>query len=438
MVTQEAHHRRALSATRRLLARGGSIRMEGGQLWIDAWPAHDIAKRLDTPVLVYSAARLRSNIEAMVAAAAGCPHPVRVHFALKACYLPGVVSLVRQAGLSVEVMSGFEYDLARAIGFSPEQVVVNGPAKRADFLERVVADGVSLVNVESLTEIAALDALGRGRRDGIPVGIRINPVLPRRLQGRFTPPGSKFGFDVLTGEARAAVKRVLQSRRLCLRGLQCHGYTRQYLPDAHRAHVAGVAAFLGEVERTFGIRIPILDLGGGFGSRYLMEALGYPLDRFLERVWEPFAGLQGDREVIVEPGRFLVNDAAICLTRVLSCKRNGPRRWVLVDAGRNLLPPRENAEYLVVPVRACRGRTAYAVGDALCMPSEPRPLPLVAGPVVPGTVLAILNAGAYTFSLAQNFGEPVPNAILVDGAVWSWLHRKKSASEQLLGPSDHA
>ncbi|MBF8298918.1 MAG: putative Diaminopimelate decarboxylase [candidate division NC10 bacterium] len=372
-------HRLASSATRRLLSRNGPLRTEGGQLWIEGLPSRELVERLGTPILVYSSARLRDNIEQAIEATRACAFPIRIHYALKACYLVGVVGLVKEAGLNVEVMSEFEYLLARRIGFAPDQVIVNGPAKRPEFLERVVTDGVALMNVESLPEIAFLDALGQRLGKAIQVGFRINPLPSRHLRGPFAPPGSKFGFDVPTGEAAEAV---------------------------------------------------VLDFGGGFGSRSIMEANGGPLRSFIAKMTEPLAGLSGDREIVMEPGRYLVNDAAVCLTTVLSCKRNGRRRWVLVDAGRNILPPRKNAEYAVIPCEVRPGRTLYHVGDFLCMPSEPIPLSFVSGPIELGDRLAVFNAGAYTFSMAQSFGEPIPNAILVEKAEWTWLYRKRSIEEQ--------
>ncbi len=423
-------HRLASSATRRLLSRNGPLRTEGGQLWIEGLPSRELVERLGTPILVYSSARLRDNIEQAIEATRACAFPIRIHYALKACYLVGVVGLVREAGLNVEVMSEFEYLLARRIGFAPDQVIVNGPAKRPEFLERVVTDGVALMNVESLPEIAFLDALGQRLGKAIQVGLRINPLPSRHLRGPFAPPGSKFGFDIPTGEAAEAVRRIVRSRALSLRAVHCHSYTRQYSPEAHRAHVASVVKFVRQVERKLGIRIPVLDFGGGFGSRSIMEANGGPLRSFIAKMTEPLAGLSGDREIVMEPGRYLVNDAAVCLTTVLSCKRNGRRRWVLVDAGRNILPPRKNAEYAVIPCEVRPGRTLYHVGDFLCMPSEPIPLSFVSGPIELGDRLAVFNAGAYTFSMAQSFGEPIPNAILVEKAEWTWLYRKRSIEEQ--------
>lgn len=420
------------SATRRLLGQDGPFRVEGGEVWIEGFSCREIVKPLGTPLLVYSSARLLDNIAAVVAAAHASSCPIRIHFALKACYLIGVVSLFQKAGLNVEVISEYEYLLARRIGFSPAQVVVNAPAKRPEFLERAVTDGVSLINVESLSEIAFLQGLGQRLGRTIEVGIRINPLLSRRLRGPFTPPGSKFGFDVPSGEAADAVRRIVSLSFLSLRAVHCHGYTRQYRPDAHRAHVAAVVKFLRRVEADLGIRIPVLDFGGGFGSRYLMEAQGRTFRQFIREMLDPLVGLSGDRQVIIEPGRYLVNDAAACLTSILACKRTAHRRWALVDAGRNILPPRENAEYVVAPCRVSRGRTLYHVGDFLCMPSEPVPLTLVSGAITPGDLLAVFNAGAYTFSMAQNFGEPIPNAILVDKGEWTWLFKKRSVEEQFM------
>lgn len=419
-------------ATRRLLGQDGPFRVEGGEVWIEGLSCREIVKPLGTPLLVYSSARLLDNIAEVVAAAHASSCPIRIHFALKACYLVGVVSLLQKAGLNVEVISEYEYVLARRIGFSPAQVVVNAPAKRPEFLERAVTDGVSLINVESLSEIAFLQGLGQRLGRTIEVGIRINPLLSRRLRGPFTPPGSKFGFDVPSGEAADAVRRIVSLSFLSLRAVHCHGYTRQYRPDAHRAHVAAVVKFLRRVEADLGIRIPILDFGGGFGSRYLMEAQGRTFRQFIREMLDPLVGLSGDRQVIIEPGRYLVNDAAACLTSILACKRTAHRRWALVDAGRNILPPRENAEYVVAPCRVSRGRTLYHVGDFLCMPSEPVPLTLVSGVIAPGDLLAVFNAGAYTFSMAQNFGEPIPNAILVDKGEWTWLFKKRSVEEQFM------
>jgi len=425
----------ASSATRRLLSQDGPLHIEGRGVWIETLPYREVVKQFGTPVLVYSSARLRENISEAIAAARGCAYPTRIHYALKACYLVGVVSLVREAGLNVEVMSEFEYLLARRIGFSPDQVVVNGPAKRREFLERAVTDGVSLINVESLSEIAFLETLGLTLGKTIEVGLRINPLPSPRLRGPFAPPGSKFGFDVLTGEAARAAKRIVRSRSLSLRAVHCHSYTRQYKPDAHRAHVAAVVKFVRHVEARLGIRIPVLDFGGGFGSRYLMEAHGHTLGSFIAEISDPLAGLPGEREVLIEPGRYLVNDAAVCLTSILSCKRNAGRLWALIDAGRNILPPRENAEYVAMPSEVRRGRTRYTVGDFLCMPSEPHPVSFVSGAIEPGEVLTVFNCGAYTFSLAQSFGEMIPNAILVDKGEWAWLHRKKSVEEQFFALS---
>src|SRR5574337_1986988 len=256
----------ASSATHRLLGQDGPFHVEGGEMWIENLSCREIVKPLGTPLLVYSSARLRDNIAEVAAAADASSWPIRIHFALKAAYLVGVVALLQEAGLNVEVMSEYEYLLARRIGFSPTQVVVNGPAKRPEFLERAVIDGVSLINVESPAEIAFLQNLGQRLGRTIEVGIRINPLLSRRLRGSFAHPGSKFGFDVPSGEAAGAVRKIISSRSLSLRAVHCHSYTRQYSPDAHRDPDSGRAYPLIDRHRRHSLR-GAGDLDGGAYQR---------------------------------------------------------------------------------------------------------------------------------------------------------------------------
>src|SRR5574337_1160134 len=114
----------APSATRRLLGQDGPFHVDGGEMWIESLSCREIVKPLGTPLLVYSSARLRDNIVEVAAAADASSWPIRIHFALKASYLVGVVALLQEAGLNVEVMSEYEYLLARRIGFSPAQVEI--------------------------------------------------------------------------------------------------------------------------------------------------------------------------------------------------------------------------------------------------------------------------------------------------------------------------
>ena len=144
---------------RQILLASRPFRYRGGQLWIEKVPWEKVVAALGTPVLIYSRERLLSNIASLEKSVRSLPIPVRIHAALKACTLPGIATILREAGLQIEVMSEFEYQLSRMAGFTPDQVVVNAPAKEGGFLSKVVADKVALVNVESEEELRAIDTL---------------------------------------------------------------------------------------------------------------------------------------------------------------------------------------------------------------------------------------------------------------------------------------
>ncbi|MFB3075062.1 MAG: hypothetical protein ACE1Z6_07780, partial [Candidatus Methylomirabilales bacterium] len=162
---------------RQILLASRPFRYREGRLWIEELPWEKIVGALGTPVLIYSRERLLSNIASLEKSVRALPIPVRIHAALKACTLPGIATILREAGLQVEVMSDFEYLLSRRAGFTADQIVVNAPAKESRFLAQAVAEKVALINVESEEELRAIDALGRTRGGPVRIGVRVNPPL---------------------------------------------------------------------------------------------------------------------------------------------------------------------------------------------------------------------------------------------------------------------
>ncbi len=415
---------------RQILLASRPFRYRGGQLWIEKVPWEKVVAALGTPVLIYSRERLLSNIASLEKSVRSLPIPVRIHAALKACTLPGIATILREAGLHVEVMSEFEYSLSRRAGFTADQIIVNAPAKESGFLAQVVTERVALINVESEEELRAIDALGRGRGAPVPIGVRINPPVGEpspTLDGR----GSKFGFDVDSGDARRAVKLAARLPGVDLIAIHCHAWTRQYSPRRYLAALRPVLRFLGEIEREIGRPIPWIDVGGGFGSRNMLEASGNHIADFLAPLAEQIRRLGGYRELLVEPGRYLLNDAAVCIGQVLTRKRNAGRRWLLTDAGSHILPLRENVEYYVAPADVSQGNERYYVGDGLCIPSGVLPGSFPLGKIRVGDKLVILNCGAYTFSLARHFGGLAPAVAIVEGDTWRLLFRRRSSEEWL-------
>jgi diaminopimelate decarboxylase len=394
-------------------------------------PWEKVVAALGTPLLIYSRERLLSNIASLEKSVRTLPIPVRIHAALKACTLPGIAAMLREAGLQIEVMSEFEYRLSRRAGFRADRIVVNAPAKERGFLAQAVADKVALINVESEEELRTIDALGRTHGAPVRIGIRVNPPPRREPFAAFGGHGSKFGFDIGSGDARRAIKLATNLPGVDLMAIHCHAWTRQYSPRRYLSAVRSVLRFLAEIEREIGRRVRVIDLGGGFGSRNMLEASGYHIADFLGPLGEQIRRLGGERELLLEPGRYLLNDAAVCIGQVLTRKQNSRRRWVLTDSGSNILPLRENVEYYVLPARQSRSHERYCVGDGLCIPSGVLPGSFPLGNIRVGDKLVIMNCGAYTFSLARHFGGLAPAVAVVEGDRWRLLFRRRSPEEWL-------
>jgi diaminopimelate decarboxylase len=211
-------------------------------------PWEKVVAALGTPVLIYSRERLLSNIACLEKSVSSLPFPVRIHAALKACTLPGIAAILREAGLQVEVMSEFEYRLSRRAGFTADRIVVNAPAKERGFLAQVVADKVVLINVESEDELRAIDALGRTHGAPVRIGIRVNPPVGPEAAA-FSGHGSRFGFDIESGDARRAIKLANSLPGVDLMAIHCHAWTRLYSPQRYLAAVRSVLRFLADVER---------------------------------------------------------------------------------------------------------------------------------------------------------------------------------------------
>lgn len=407
---------------RQILLASRPFRYRKGQFWIERVPCEEVVASLGTPVLVYSRERLLNNIATLDKSIKSLSIPARIHAAFKACTLPGIAGILREAGLQIEVMSEFEYRLSRRAGFTADRIVVNAPAKERGFLAQAVADKVALINVESEEELRTIDTLGRKHGAPVRIGIRVNP-----------PPGqgSKFGFDIDSGDARRAIKLAASLPGVDLAAIHCHAWTRQYAPRRYLAAIRSVLRFLAAIEREIGRRIPVLDLGGGFGSRNILEAAGHHITDFLAPLGKQVKQLGGERELLLEPGRYLLNDAAVCVGQVLTRKYNAGRRWVLTDAGSHILPLRENVEYYVLPARLNRGGERSRVGDSLCIPSGVFPGTFPLGNIKVGDKLVVMNCGAYTFSLARHFGGLAPAVAVVDGDRWRLLFRRRSPDEWL-------
>jgi diaminopimelate decarboxylase len=238
---------------------------------IDGVTIASLVERFGSPLYVTSEQRLRANIRRIRGAfAARCPDVVH-GWSYKTNYNGAVCSILHQEGSWAEVVSRFEYEKARALGVPGEHILFNGPHKPRAILARAIADR-ALIHVDHLDELDLIECIAGERGECVPVTLRLN------FDTGYTEPWSRFGFNLESGAARAAIARVKASPRLRMNGLHCHIGTFILDPRAYAAEVTTLCALAQEIEQD-GTRLAYLDIGGGLPSRNALQGIYLPPDR---------------------------------------------------------------------------------------------------------------------------------------------------------------
>jgi diaminopimelate decarboxylase len=384
---------------------------EGGTLRLDGVSLEEVARRFGTPCYVYSRALIESAFREIDEALAGVDH--LVCYAMKANSNLAILDALARLGAGFDIVSGGELARVLAAGGKPDRVIFSGVGKSEAEMRAALEAGIRCFNVESEPELERLDAVARSMGVVAPISLRINPDVDAKTHRYISTglAGNKFGIP--HARAVGAYRRAAGLPNLEVVGIDCHIGSQILETEPLDAALERVMELVAKVEAE-GIRIKHVDLGGGFGIRYRDET---PPDvrEWCTRLAKRFAG--GRYEILLEPGRRLVGNAGVLLTRVEYLKVDKAKRFVVVDASMSELirPALYQAWHDIVPVGAARAESArYDVVGPVCESTdvlgEDRELAVAAG-----DLLAILSAGAYAMAMASNYNaRPRPCEVLVD------------------------
>ena len=373
-----------------------------------------VAEQEGTPAYVYSTSVVRDRYRRLEAAFAPLPH--RIHYTLKANSNRGVLGILRELGAGVDVVSGGELFRALRAGFTGTDIIFGGVGKTERELREALEAGVLLINAESEAEVRLLDRIARELGVVAPVGIRVNPEVTVDSSHRYIKTGekgAKFGVPFNEVHAVARVAAALGNTQLV--GLDMHIGSQLFRLDPYLDGTEKLVELLGQLKADGVDTIEYLDIGGGLGVNYDEEATP-DLERFahalVKRV-QP-TGLT----LLMEPGRFIVGNAGILLTRVLYRKRSGGREFLITDAGMTelLRPSHYDAYHRIEAVKpAARQMTVDVVGP-VCESGDFLALDRRMDEANPGDLLAVHDVGAYGYVMASNYNtRPRGVEVLVDG-----------------------
>ncbi|PZQ14175.1 MAG: diaminopimelate decarboxylase [Ancylobacter novellus] len=388
-----------------------------GQLSAEGAPLARIAEEVGTPAYVYSRATLTRHVRVFDEAFAGVDH--LICYAAKALSNQAVLSLLAKLGCGMDVVSGGELKRAVAAGCPANRVTFSGVGKTAAELAQALEAGILCFNVESEPELRLLSEIAAQKGLTAPVALRVNPDVDAKSHAKISTGSSETKFGVPIARAREVYAEAARLPGIEVAGVDMHiGSQITELAPFDQA-IERLVAFVAEL-RQDGHRIEHVDVGGGLGIPYRDSNAAPPLPvDYAEMVKRRTKGI--DAKLIFEPGRLIVGNAGVLLTRVIYVKEGADKIFVIVDAGMNDLirPTLYDAHHEIWPVaqpaedaprvRADVVGPVCETGDYLALARD-MPAPKA------GDLLAVMSAGAYGATQASTYNSrPLIPEVLVDG-----------------------
>lgn len=401
------------------------------ELWCEQAPVRAIAEKVGTPFYLYSYKTLKNHFHVFDQAFAGIPHIIC--FAAKSNSNIAILRIFIAAGGGVDIVSGGELYRAIQAGADPRKVVYSGVGKRLDEIEYAMKTGILMFNVESFQELAEINACAQRLRKRAGIALRVNPDVDPQTHPYISTGLKENKFGVNIKKSIEAYREAKKMPWLDIKGVSCH----------IGSQVTKISPFVDALDRLKklirllrkeGIDIRYLDLGGGLGITYREEEPPHPVE-YAKAIIGAAKGM--DCTLIFEPGRVIVGNAGILVTKVLYTKTNEGKNFVIVDAGMNDLirPSLYNSYHEIQPVmkKERKAQQADIVGP-ICESGDylakERQLPEFER----GELVAVMSAGAYGFTMSSNYNSrPRVAEVLVKGSRSYVIRRREIYSDIVKG-----
>lgn len=409
------------------------FRREAGRLLCGEVPAEELAERFGTPLYVYDGRHVRERARAFSEAFQPLDHLLA--YSVKANGNLSILRLLGDLGCGADITSGGELFRARRAGIPGERILFAGVGKTREEISSALDEDILAFNVESRGELERIDEVARAKGVRARIGVRVNPDVLADTPHAYTRTGHAHAkFGVPWDETRALFRWALGREHLEAIGIDVH-IGSQIVDTVPYVHALDrVLALVRELSDD-GLGLQYLDIGGGFGISY-DGAPGLEPEALAREVVPRIAG--SGLRLVLEPGRALVGEAGVLLTRVQYVKRTPRKTFVVVDGGMSELirPSHYGGYHAIEPVQARPGRPVSTVdvvgpicetGDFLALD---RPLEVPS----PGELLAVRTTGAYGFAMASNYnGRLRPAEALVDGAEARLIRRRETFEDLIRG-----
>ena len=425
-----------------------SFHYRDGHLFCEDVDLTVAAEKFGTPLYIYSAGTVLDHYTRLDAALAPLDH--LICYAVKANSNRAILKLLADAGAGFDIVSGGELFRALKAGADPGKCTFAGVGKRREEIEYALDRGVYSFNVESEAELDYINEIASGKSQRAPIALRINPDVAAETHAYISTGKSENKFGIGLDRAAQIYERASKMPGVAIRGVQMHIGSQITEAKPFAAAIEKIAPLVRELKSKY--KIQFFSVGGGMGIIYRRalesgsgtwwhehdgEPSAFSVRDYANTIVPPLREL-GVR-ILVEPGRFLVGNAGVLLTRVLYIKETGRKKFAIIDAGMNDLirPALYESYHQIVPVvqpSMSRNKTEKMdIVGPVCESgdffAQDREMPELR----PGDLLAVMSAGAYGFVMASNYNSrPLPAEALVRGDQVA-LIRKRQTIEDLVG-----
>ncbi len=424
-----------------------SFHYRDGHLWCEDVDLNRVAGEFGTPTYVYSAETIVDHYKRLDAALAPLDH--LICYAVKANSNRAILGLLVQAGAGFDIVSGGELFRVLAAGGDPSKCTFAGVGKSAEEIEYALKQGAYSFNVESETELESIERIARARNLRAPIALRVNPDVDAHTHQYISTGSQENKFGIALDQVRGVYERAASMSNLEIVGVQMHIGSQITAANPFASAIDKVIPLLRDLKAKFNIKF--VSIGGGMGiiyrralasgsgkwwSEHASESSAFSVRHYADAVVPPLRNL-GIR-VLVEPGRFLVGNAGVLLTRVRYIKQASNKEFVIVDAGMNDLirPALYQSYHEIVPVietKSERKRKMDIVGP-VCESGDFFALDREMPELHEGDLLAIMSAGAYGFGMASNYNSrPLPAEALVRSDRFALIRKRQTWADLVRG-----
>ena len=414
----------------------GTFDYKKNDLYCEGVRIEDVAKEVGTPFYLYSQKGIVDNYRAFDEAFKEIDH--LICYSYKANSNLSICRLLKEEGAGADVVSGGELYKALKVKVEPKKIVFSGVGKLEEEIAYALKSNILLLNVESIPELELTNKIAKRLKKKAPVALRINPGIDPSTHPHISTglARSKFGIEI--SKAQEAYKKAKESENIEILGIHMHIGSQITELGPFVDSLKTIVELIKNLEKK-GFRLEYLDIGGGLGISYSEDEKAPSLPEFAGELLPLIKGLK--YRIILEPGRAIVGRAGILVTKVLYIKRTSEKNFIIVDAAMNDLirPALYDAYHKIIPISRSRiqdpgSRILGDIVGPVCESGDyfakDRELP----EVKPGDLLAILDAGAYGFSMSSHYNaRPRVAEVLVEKDRYRIIRKREGYSDLIRG-----